>query len=65
MASLPICLCDVGSGEEVGCDKGEGAVRRTGSGVLVAALPAVVAAAAALGTFVEVLDCMLPELPCL
>lgn len=67
MASLPICLFAAweGSGGDIGCDKGEGAVRRTGSAAFAVAFPEVGAAAAAFGAFVDVLDWMLPALLCL
>ena len=65
MASLPICWFAEDSGGDMGCDRGEGAVRRAGSAALAAAFPGVDVAAPATGAFVDMLDCILPELPCL
>lgn len=67
MASLPICLFaafDGSGGESVGCDKGDGAVRRAGSAAFAAAFGDVDTAVVAAGAFVDVLDCMLPTLLC-
>lgn len=48
-----------------GCDKGDGVFRRAGSAAFAVVFPEVDTVAAVAGALVDVLDCMLPALPCL